>query len=83
MIHYIVAIVVFMQPQMQTISVMQLPYPNVDECKKAIVQDGRMLQNDIMVMYPKADRFSLVCIDKKTVKDIVDQMKMSVTGKEI
>ena len=72
-----------MQPQMQTISVMQLPYPNVDECKKANVQDGIMLQNDIMVMYPKADRFSLVCIDKKTVKDIVDQMKMSVTGKEI
>ena len=43
MIHYIVAIVVFMQPQMQTISVMQLPYPNVDECKKAIVKDGKII----------------------------------------
>ena len=77
MTHFVVAIIIFLQPQMQSISVMQLPYPNKEECKSAIVKDGNML------MYPNANRFSLVCIDKNTVKNIVDQMKSSVIGKEI
>ena len=77
MTHFVVAIIIFLQPQMQSISVMQLPYPNKEECKSAIVKD------DIMLMYPNANRFSLVCIDKNTVKNIVDQMKSSVIGKEI
>ena len=80
--YFVVAIIIFLQPQMQSISVMQLPYPNKEECKSAIVKDGKSFQNDIILMYPNADRFSLVCIDKKTVNDIVDQMKSSVMGKE-
>tara|TARA_B100001057_G_scaffold384633_1_gene391165 strand:+ start:318 stop:569 length:252 start_codon:yes stop_codon:yes gene_type:complete len=82
MTHFVVAIIIFLQPQMQSISIMQLPYPNKEECKNAIVKDGKNFQNDIMLMYPNANRFSLVCIDKPTINTIVEEMKRNSAGKD-
>jgi len=80
--YFIVAIVLFLQPQMQSISIMQIPYTTIDQCKQAIVEEGLNLQQDVMTMYPNANRFSLVCIDKPTIDKIVKEMKSSTLGKD-
>ncbi len=81
MTYFIVAIVMLMQPEMQSISIMQIPFNSIDECKQSIAEEGFSLQNDVMAMYPDAKQFSLVCIDKPTIDTIVEEMKRNSIGK--
>ena len=81
MTYFIVAIVMLMQPEMQSISIMQIPHNTIEECKQSIVEDGVSLQSDVMAMYPEAKQFSLVCIDKLTIETIVEEMKRNSIGK--
>ena len=83
MTYFIVAIVLFLQPGMQTLSVMQIPYSTEQDCKQAIIDDGLALQNDVIAMYPKATRFSLVCIDQKTVQKIINEMQTRAKRKNV
>lgn len=84
MTYFIVAIVMFMQPtQMESISVMQIPFNSIDQCKEYIVDNGLGLQNDVTAMYPNAKQFSLVCIDKPTIDKIIIDMKQNSIGKDI
>jgi predicted transposase YbfD/YdcC len=80
--YFIVAIIMAMQTQMQSISIMQIPFDTVEKCKQYIVTDGIGLQNDVMAMYPNASQFSLVCVDKITIDKMVNDMKRNSKGKE-
>ena len=83
MTYFIVAIVLFSQQVGESISIMEKPYSSKEECKQAIVKDGKLFQEDIMVIYPNASRFSIVCIDDKTIKSIIRDMESNSIGKQI
>tara|TARA_B100001057_G_C22476922_1_gene804867 strand:+ start:448 stop:702 length:255 start_codon:yes stop_codon:yes gene_type:complete len=65
---FVVALVSLMGGEHQAVSVMQLPFTTMESCKEYVMDNGHMLQNDVEIMYPASDGFSLTCMTEKDAK---------------
>ena len=72
---FVVALITFnMSGQYDAASVMQIPFPTEETCKEYVAEQGHLLQNDVMIMYPESERFSLVCMSKMEAEKVIIEL---------
>lgn len=72
---FVVALITLnMSGSYDTASVMQIPFPTEETCKEYVAEQGHLLQNDVMAMYPNTEGFSLVCMNKQEAEQVIIEL---------
>ena len=72
---FVVALITFnMGGQYDAASVMQIPFETEQTCKEYVAEQGHLLQNDVMIMYPNTEGFSLVCMNKIEAEKVIIEL---------
>ena len=72
---FIVALITLnMGGSYDTASIMQIPFKTEETCKEYVAEQGYLLQNDVMLMYPNTGGFSLVCMTKQEAEQVIKEL---------